>query len=80
MTLTLAACATGQDKVELASGVKLIEEGKLTVCTHLPYEPFQYKQGGEIVGFDVDLMDLVADELGLKQKIFNTPFEGIETG
>ena len=37
MTLTLAACATGQDKVELAGGVKLIEEGKLTVCTHLPY-------------------------------------------
>ena len=80
MSLTLAACATGQDKVELANGVKLIEEGKLAVCTHLPYEPFEYKQGGEIVGFDVDLMDLVADELGLKQRTFNTPFEGIETG
>ena len=80
MTLTLAACATGEDKVELASGVKIIEEGKLTVCTHLPYEPFQYNEGGEVVGFDVDLMDLVADELDLEQKIFNTPFEGIETG
>jgi polar amino acid transport system substrate-binding protein len=80
MALTLAACATGGDKTELESGVKVVEEGKLTVCTHLPYEPFQYKQGGQIVGFDVDVMDLVADELGLEQEIFNTPFEGIETG
>jgi polar amino acid transport system substrate-binding protein len=80
MSISFAACAAGGDKVELESGAQVIEEGKLTVCTHLPYEPFQYKQGGEIVGFDVDLMDLVAKELGLEQKIVNTPFEGIETG
>ena len=80
MSLTLAACATGADTTELEGGEKIIEEGALTVCTHLPYEPFQYNEGGEVVGFDVDLMDLVADDLGLEQKIFNTPFEGIETG
>jgi polar amino acid transport system substrate-binding protein len=80
LSLGLAGCATGGDTTELESGVKVVEEGALTVCTHLPYEPFQYNQGGEVVGFDVDLMDLVAEDLGLKQKIFNTPFEGIETG
>ncbi len=80
MSLALAACATGGDTTELESGAKVIEEGSLTVCTHLPYEPFQYNKGGEVVGFDVDLMDLVAEDLGLEQKIFNTPFEGIETG
>jgi len=80
MCLVLAACATGGDTTELEGGAKIIKEGELTVCTHLPYEPFQFNKGGEVVGFDVDLMDLVADELGLEQKIFNTPFEGIETG
>lgn len=78
--LALAGCATGGDKVETESGVQLVEDGKLTVCTHLPYEPFQYNEGGEVVGFDVDLMDLAAQELDLEQEIFNTPFEGIETG
>ncbi|MEJ7741487.1 MAG: basic amino acid ABC transporter substrate-binding protein [Nocardioidaceae bacterium] len=80
LALVLAGCSTDKDKVETESGVKLVEDGKLTVCTHLPYEPFQYNEGGEVVGFDVDLMDLVATELDLEQEIFNTPFEGIETG
>ncbi len=79
MALALAGCAA-DEKTETESGVQVVEEGKLTVCTHLPYEPFQYNQGGEVVGFDVDLMDLVAEELDLEQEIYNTPFEGIETG
>jgi polar amino acid transport system substrate-binding protein len=81
-TLALAAtsCAADTETTELEGGAKVIEEGALTVCTHMPYEPFQYKDGGKIVGFDVDLMDLVAEELGVEQKIVNTPFETIETG
>ena len=81
-TLAFAAssCATDTETTELEGGAQVIKEGKLTVCTHLPYEPFQYKEGGKIVGFDVDLMDLVAEELGVEQEIVNTPFETIETG
>ena len=80
LLLTVAGCATDTDKTEVEGGAEVIEKGKLIVCTHLPYEPFQYKEGGEVVGFDVDLMDLVAAELDLEQEIFNTPFEKIETG
>jgi polar amino acid transport system substrate-binding protein len=78
--LVLSACATDTPTVTTESGVEVIKEGKLTVCTHLPYEPFQYNEGGEVVGFDVDLMDLVAEDLDLEQEIVNTPFETIETG
>ncbi len=62
------------------SEIALVSSGKLKTCTHLPYPPFQSKKDGKIVGFDVDLVDLVAKELGVKQEIVNTPFEGIETG
>jgi polar amino acid transport system substrate-binding protein len=79
-TLTLAGCATDTETTTTESGAKLIEEGSLTVCTHLPYKPFQHTEGGEVVGFDVDMMDLVAEELGVEQKIFDTPFEGIQSG
>jgi len=80
LTLAVSGCATDTEKTETESGVQVIKDKFLTVCTHLPYEPFQYNEGGEIVGFDVDLMDLVAEELGLTQEIVNTPFETIETG
>jgi polar amino acid transport system substrate-binding protein len=78
--VVLAGCATDTGTTQTESGVNLVTEDKLTVCTHLPYEPFQYNEGGEVVGFDVDLMDLVAEELGVEQEIVNTPFETIETG
>lgn len=55
----------------------------LTVCTSIPYEPFQFKdswQDNKVVGFDVDIMDLVAKELGSKQVIVDTGFEQIDSG
>jgi polar amino acid transport system substrate-binding protein len=79
MTLPLAACAAG-DTTTVEGGAKIVEEGKLTVCTHLPYKPFEFNRGGEVVGFDIDLMDLVAEDLGLETKVFDTPFEGIQSG
>jgi polar amino acid transport system substrate-binding protein len=80
LSLALTGCATDENSTETESGAKIIEEGSLTVCTHLPYEPFQYNEDGKTVGFDVDMMDLVAEELGVEQKIFDTPFEGIQSG
>jgi polar amino acid transport system substrate-binding protein len=84
--LLLAACG-GDDESSSSSGggggaadVDLVKSGQLTTCTHLPYQPFQFERDGRIVGFDVDLVDLVAKELGVKQAIVDTPFEGIQSG
>jgi polar amino acid transport system substrate-binding protein len=63
-----------------AGGVKLVAAGKLTTCTHLPYAPFQSNEGGKIVGFDIDMIDLVASKLGVTQTVVDTPFEGIKSG
>lgn len=64
-----------------ASGVTLISSGKLTTCTHLPYAPFQSNDDtGKTIGFDVDMIDLVAKKLGVTQTIVDTPFEGIKSG
>ena len=83
--VALGAC--GGDEAEQPAGdaapaedVGLVNEGQLTTCTHLPYKPFQFERDGKIVGFDVDLVDLVAKELGVKQEIVDTPFEGIQSG
>lgn len=76
----VAGCTSTKSEGQKSSGLQLVSQGTLKTCTHLPYAPFQVKKGGEIVGFDVDLVDLVAKELKVKQEVVNTPFEGIETG
>ncbi|MFM9592393.1 ABC transporter substrate-binding protein [Streptomyces scabiei] len=63
-----------------AGGVELVKPGQLTTCTHLPYPPFQSEIDGKVQGFDVSLIDLVAQDLGVKQEILDTPFENFKTG
>ncbi|MEU2108794.1 ABC transporter substrate-binding protein [Streptomyces sp. NPDC019507] len=76
-----AGCSSGEEGPgEAAGGVPVVEKGKLTTCTHLPYPPFQFEQGGKVVGFDVALVDLVAKNLKVEQKILDTPFENFKTG
>ena len=76
----LAVDLHGQRLFVAALGNNTLEVLDLTAGTHLPYKPFQFGRGGKIVGFDVDMMDLVAKKLGVQQKIVNTPFEGIQSG
>lgn len=78
--VAMTACTSTKSSGSDGSTVELVKSGKLTTCTHLPYEPFQSRQDNKIVGFDVDLVDLVAKELKVTQEIVDTPFEGIQTG
>ena len=78
LTLALGACAT--DTSTTSSGVKVIKKGQLTVCTSLPYEPFEVEKNNQIVGFDIDLVDAVAKANKLKTNIVVTGFEGIQSG
>ncbi|MDO5710580.1 MAG: transporter substrate-binding domain-containing protein [Micrococcales bacterium] len=61
-------------------GLKLVNPGKLTVCTHMAYKPFQFNKDGKIVGFDVDIVDLAAKEMGLEQQIIDIEFQQIWSG
>ncbi|KAA0931552.1 MULTISPECIES: ABC transporter substrate-binding protein [Streptomyces] len=80
--LLVAGCSSDDDGGEktTANGVELVKGGQLTTCTHLPYPPFQSEIDGKVQGFDVALVDLVADDLGVKQQILDQPFENFKTG
>ena len=83
--LLVAGCGGGDSDADTAApaesgGPALVQSGALTTCTHLPYPPFQFERDGEVVGFDIELMDLVAQELGVEQEVVDTPFETIKTG
>lgn len=74
------AATTVSDQDIAAAKAALIDPSALTVCTHLAYKPFQFTEGDQVVGFDVDLLDLAAERLGVEQRIIDTPFEGIKSG
>lgn len=77
LATAVAGCGGGGGE---AQGVPIVNEGTLTTCTHLPYEPFQFRDGREIVGFDVDIGKAIARDLGVDQQIIDTPFETIQSG
>lgn len=54
-----------------------LEEGILTVGSDIPYPPFEFRKGGELVGFDIDLMNEIASRLGLETKVIDTSFDTI---
>jgi glutamine transport system substrate-binding protein len=41
------------------------------------FMPFEFKQGGKYVGFDIDLWDAIAKDLGLKYKLQPMDFSGL---
>ncbi len=54
-------------KSDKKKGMTLIEDGKLTVVAELGFAPFEYmdEKTGEPVGFDVDVINAVAEKMGL---------------
>ncbi len=52
-----------------------IKEGTLTVGSDIPYPPFEFEEGGELTGYDVELVQAIAEKLGLE----NTDADWIST-
>ncbi len=78
---TQASTEVTVDKVEeIADTVPgdIRESGTLVVGVNLPYPPNEFKDpDGKIVGFDVDLMNAVAETLGLKPDYRESDFAKI---
>lgn len=73
---------------EVASGIKtpeeygenvqaIVEKGVLTLATGT-YVPFEYRdENNEIVGFDIDLAQYMADKLGVELQVTDMTFQSI---
>ncbi len=74
------ACAKDDTSTTTGSGIELVEDGTLTICTHLPYEPFEFTEGDEVVGFDPDVLEIAAEAEGLDTKVVDIGWETIVSG
>ena len=80
LALTAAGCAKDDTSTTTDSGIELVKEGTLSICTHLPYEPFEFTEGGEVVGFDPDVLKIAAEAEGLETEVLDVAWETITTG
>lgn len=75
---TLAFAGSNGAEVD---GIHLIHPGQLTICTHLPYKPFEFiNKNDKVVGFDVDMLGLLAKKLGVKEKVISIDWNQITSG
>ncbi len=63
----LASCGAGDDNT-------------LTMATNAAFPPYEYVEGGKIVGIDAEVAELIADKLGMKLDIVDTEFGSIIGG
>ncbi|MFB9775559.1 ABC transporter substrate-binding protein [Brevibacterium otitidis] len=79
--LLLSACGGAGSGSDEAGGndYQLAKDGKLIMCSTLPYEPFEFTRDGESVGFDIDLAKKLAERLDLEFELVDTGFEAIES-
>ena len=50
---------------DLSTSYGLVQPGVLTVCSDVPYPPFEFEENGELTGYDIQLVEAVAEKLGL---------------
>ncbi len=76
MVFALAACG-GSDSSEEAEGGE--EAQVLKVVTEATFAPFEFTEDGneEILGFDVDMMNAIAESQGLQIEFVNMEFDSL---
>ncbi len=72
LCLSLAAC--GAKGPSLA---KVQKAGKITVATSPDFPPFESLEGDKVVGIEVDIMDLIAKELGVEIEFIQMDFDAV---
>jgi len=78
LAIALTGCAS---KANTVMGVNLVAPNTLTVCTNPPFKPMEYTDDkGAVVGFDMDVMGLVATKMGVTAKFVETDFAQITSG
>ncbi|MCI7334763.1 MAG: ABC transporter substrate-binding protein [Oscillospiraceae bacterium] len=100
MCLCFAACGSGEDNATSApaegtsaentpvSSDTSLEDvkksGKLTIATSPDFPPFESLEGDKVVGIEIDLLEMIAEKLGVELEInqmdFDSVLPGIQSG
>jgi len=78
IAMVLAAVISCQKKSSQSSGPRLtVEEGVLIMATNAEFPPYEFWDGGKIVGIDAEIAEAIATKLNLKLRIDDIDFNAI---
>ncbi len=77
LTMITALCACGSKKDGESSAKESTEKKTLTMATNAEFPPYEYKEGEEFLGIDVDIAKALAEELGMELVIEDINFDSI---
>lgn len=86
--LALAGCATsaepgGDGDAPSGNEYGLVKADTLTMCSDIPYAPFEFEDSSTetgYTGFDVDLLGAIAEKLDLALAVQDVSFEALTSG
>ena len=83
-TATSAASTAASESASApAVDYGLVNAGTLTICSDVPYKPFEYEDASSpsgYTGFDVEIVNAIAQKLGLTLKVVVTNFDALQSG
>ena len=82
LALALTACGGGGGGTT-KSGAQLVSTGKLTVCSDVPYPPFEDFDKGSptgFKGFDIDIVSQIARGMKLDLVVKDSSFDPLQSG
>lgn len=81
-TAVIAIMAASATQPAAAQGTleKVKKAGVMVVGTSAAYAPFEYREAGKLVGFDVDMGEEIAKRMGVKIEWVEIEFKGIIAG
>lgn len=78
---TAAAATTAAETAAKEAEAPAEDKGVLKVGSDCTFAPFEYEENGSYTGFDIDLMEAMAKEMGYSDVEFvNTEFKGLIPG
>ena len=91
MLLALGACSGGSNNSNSGGGtpsttdnagedkLTTANEGFLTMATNAAFPPYEFYEGDKIAGIDAEILQAIADKLGLQAQIDDMEFDSIIT-
>ncbi len=73
----LAACVPSNNEGTINTSLKTAVPGKLVMATNAAFPPYEYMEGGKIVGIDAEIAGAIAKKLGLELQIDDMEFDSI---
>lgn len=74
---TAAEAAEGSAEAETTAAEATESKGTLVMATNAEFPPYEFHEGGEIVGIDVEIARAIATEMGMDFEIEDIAFDSI---